>query len=111
MKEFFKKLFEKIKVWFNKTALPWLKSSWMQIVNIIIMFIAYGSLDSAPGSQAIVGFWLFILLGYYIFWKLLGAEFIFKKSEPMVDIAPNKSSENLQPGMGAAKPPKTIKNN
>lgn len=108
MKEFFKKLFEKIKVWFNKTALPWLKSSWMQIVNIIIMFIAYGSLDSAPGSQAIVGFWLFILLGYYIFWKLLGAEFIFKKSEPKVE---SQIKSNLQPGMGAAKPPRTIKNN
>jgi hypothetical protein len=69
-----KKLWEKIKKWFNTTALPWIKKSWMQLVNIIIVFVAYNNTDSLPGTQAVVGLWLFILLGYYIFWKLLGAD-------------------------------------
>ena len=68
----FKKLWEKIKNWSIQTALPWLKKSWMQIINIVVMFIIYGNTDSLPGIQSIAGFWLFILLGYYIFWKLLG---------------------------------------
>lgn len=77
----FEKLWEKIKAWWNITAKPWLKKSWMQIVNIIVMFIAYGNLDEKPGIQTIVGLWLFLLLGYYIFWKLFGAEKAFKKKE------------------------------
>ena len=75
----FKNLWEKIKAWWKNTAAPWLKKSWMQIVNIIVMFIAYGTTDSLPWVQAIVGLWLFLLLGYYIFWKLFGAEKMFKK--------------------------------
>ncbi len=71
-------MFEKIKIWWNKTALPWLKASWMQISNIIIVFVAYNNTDSLPGTQAIVGLWLFILLGYYIFWKLFGADKVVK---------------------------------
>ena len=75
----FKKLWEKIKAWWSKTAKPWLLKSWMQIVNIIVIAIAYGTTDSLPWVQGIVGFWLFLLLAYYIFWKLFGAELIFKK--------------------------------
>ena len=84
----FKKLWEKIKAWAILTALPWLKKEWMQIVNIIIIAIAYAKTDSLPGLQAIVGLWLFVLLAYYIFWKLFGAEKMFKK-EP-VKPAPKK---------------------
>lgn len=73
----FKKLWEKIKAWAVMTALPWLKSSWMQIVNIIVVAIAYGNTDSLPGLQAIIGLWLFIILCYYIFWKFFGAEKAF----------------------------------
>ena len=81
-----KNLWEKIKAWWNLTAIPWLKKSWMQIVNIIVMFIAYGNTDSLPGVQTVLGIWLFLLLGYYIFWKLLGAEKIFiKKDKPLQD--------------------------
>ena len=79
MKEFFKKIWEKIKAWAVKTALPWLKKSWMQIVNIIVVFIGYNALDEKPGTQTIVGLWLFLLLAYYIFWKLLGLEKLFPK--------------------------------
>jgi hypothetical protein len=75
----FKKLWEKIKAWWAATALPWIKKSWMQVVNIIVIAIAYGQTDSLPWVQAITGLWLFVLLGYYIFWKLFGAEKMFKK--------------------------------
>ena len=83
----FKKLWEKIKAWAVKTALPWLKKEWMQIVNILVIAIAYGKTDSLPGLQTLIGFWLFILLAYYIFWKLFGAEKMFKK-KPVVQATP-----------------------
>jgi hypothetical protein len=72
-----KKLIEKIKAWAVKTALPWLKKSWMQIVNILVVFIGYNALDAKPFVQTIVGLWLFCLLVYYIFWKLFGLEKLF----------------------------------
>ena len=75
----FEKLWEKIKAWWSNTAAPWLKKSWMQIVNIIVIAIGYGATDSLPGLQTVLGLWLFLLLGYYIFWKLFGAELMFKK--------------------------------
>jgi len=83
MKEFFKKLWEKIKAWAVKTALPWLKKSWMQIVNMIILFVAYDKLftyEPAPQfATALAGLWLFLLLAYYIFWKLFGFDKVWKK--------------------------------
>jgi hypothetical protein len=84
MKEFFKKLWEKVKAWATLTAWPWLKKSWMQIVNIVVVAIAWDKLSdlgTAPGVETITGLWLFLLLAYYIFWKLLGAEKLFKKKE------------------------------
>ena len=75
----FKKLWEKIKNWFNKTALVFLKKEWMQIVNLVVLFIVYGNTDKLPGVQTITGFWIFILLVYYIFWKFFGAEKMFIK--------------------------------
>lgn len=76
-----KKLLEKLKNWWSLTALPFLKTNWMQIVNIIILFVAYSTLSNNDLSitEAIVGLWIFVLLGYYIFWKLFGAEKMFKK--------------------------------
>jgi len=69
-----KALWEKIKKWAKETALPWLKKAWIQIVNVIIVLFAYGQLDNAglAGAAALVGLWGFILLGYWIFWKLFG---------------------------------------
>jgi hypothetical protein len=71
-----KKLWEKIKKWAKETALPWLKKAWLQIVNVIIVLFAYGQLDNAglSGAATLVGFWGFILLGYWIFWKLFGLD-------------------------------------
>jgi len=71
-------MLEKIKNWWNDTAKVWIKKSWMQVVNIIIVFVAYNNTDSLPGTQAIVGLWLFILIGYYVFWKLFGADKVVK---------------------------------
>jgi len=90
MKEFFKKLWEKIKAfalkiwgkvkaWAVLTAWPWLKKEWMQIINLLVLFIVYGNTDSLPGVQTVAGLWIFILLVYYIFWKFFGAEKAFKK--------------------------------
>ena len=71
-----KNLWEKIKKWAKETALPWLKKAWLQIVNVIIVLFAYGQLDDAGlgVAAAIVGFWGFILLAYWIFWKFFGAD-------------------------------------
>ena len=67
--------------WGKLTALPWLLKSWLQIVNVLIVMYAYGKLEDAAiwdhfpsGPSALVGFWAFILLAYWIFWKLLGAD-------------------------------------
>jgi hypothetical protein len=79
IKQFFNNVIKKIKAWWNTTAIPWLKSSWMQIVNLIVLFIVYGNTDKLPGVQTIAGLWIFVLLAYYIFWKFFGAEKIFIK--------------------------------
>jgi len=73
-------MLEKIKKWAKETALPWLKKEWMQIVNLLILFIVYGVVKESenPGLSAIVGLWLFVLIVYYIFWKLFGAEKVVK---------------------------------
>lgn len=75
-------MIDKIKKWFKNTALPWLKKEWMQIINILIIIFAYDKTDSLPVVQGIVGLWLFVLLVYYIFWKFLGVEKMFKKEKP-----------------------------
>jgi len=93
VKETLKKLWEKVKAWTIKTAIPWLKKSWMQIVNIIVVFIGYNSLDEKPGIQDILGIWLFLLLAYYIFWKLLGAEKMFPKKQPAKVVSTTKTKK------------------
>ena len=70
-----KQIWEKIKKWFLETAVPWLRKAWLQIVNVIIVFIAYGQLDNCgSGAAWLLGFWAFILAGYWIFWKFFGAD-------------------------------------
>lgn len=109
MKELFKRLWEKIKAfflkvwtmiktWATKRALPWLKTNWMQIINIIVLLIAYSKvydIQVLPGIEALLGVWLFVLFAYYIFWKFFGLEKILKKNRL-----------NPQP-----EPPKPIVNN
>ncbi|MBN1637329.1 MAG: hypothetical protein JW866_00045 [Ignavibacteriales bacterium] len=54
--------------------MPWLKTAWLQIVNVFIVLFAYGKLDDAgiAGAAALVGLWGFVLLVYWIFWKFFG---------------------------------------
>jgi hypothetical protein len=77
-----KKLWEKIKLWVTSKALPWLKSAWMQIVNVFVVLLAYSKLDDlGSGATWFVGLWGFVLLAYYIFWKLFGASKLFEKKK------------------------------
>jgi hypothetical protein len=73
-----------------KKILAFLKKSWMQILNYLVVFVAYSKVYEYPGFvgvELILGLWLFILTGYYIFWKLFKAENLFKK----------KTGLNVQP--------------
>ena len=61
--------------WGKETALPWLLKGWLQIVNVLIVLFAYGKLDDLESKAAgLVGFWAFVLIGYWLFWKLFGAD-------------------------------------
>jgi len=77
--EWLKNPWTKFKNWFLKTAIPWIKAGWMQVVNMLVLFLAYTGFDevSQPGYSAAIGIWLFILLGYYIFWKLFGFDKVY----------------------------------
>lgn len=79
--EWFKTPWAKFKKWIKETAWPWIKKGWMQAVNIIVLFVAYGVLSETTqaGASTIVGLWIFVLLGYYIFWKLFGFDKVWKK--------------------------------
>jgi hypothetical protein len=64
-------MIEKIKLWAKGKLLPWLKTNWVSLLNIIVLFYVYGKVDEAvyPGVNLFVGLWIFILAGYYG-WKL-----------------------------------------
>ena len=81
VKVFLTWLWNKVKSWFLKTAWPWIKKSWLQIVNVLIVMYAYSKLDGlAPGPATLVGLWAFILLVYWVFWKFFGGDKIVKSS-------------------------------
>lgn len=75
------KIWDKIKKWAKETALPWLKKSWVQIVNVIVILFLYGQLDNIRlGEEAHVGLatvvaalWVMVLAGYWLI-KALGIE-------------------------------------
>lgn len=77
-----KTLWEKIKKWAKETALPWLKKGAIQIINVLVVLFLYGQLHNLLQGQEIhlglvttvAGLWAFILAGYWLFWKLLGAD-------------------------------------
>ena len=77
----FKTPWEKFKAWIKLTALPWLANGWYQIVNMFVLFVAYKGFDEVtqPGYSFVIGAWIFVLLVYYIFWKLFGFEKVWKK--------------------------------
>ena len=70
-------MWKQFEVWVVKKAYPWLKKSWMEVVNFVMWVVAYGALDTDSTTGTLVGLWLFLLMGYYIFWKLFGAENMF----------------------------------
>ena len=80
--EWLKSPWAKFKKWVLETAVPWIKAGWMQIVNMLVLFIAYAGFDEVaqPGFSAAIGLWIFILLGYYIFWKLFGFDKVYNKA-------------------------------
>ena len=45
IKEWFKSPWTKFKNWVKKTALPWLLKGWMQLVNILVLIVAYAGFD------------------------------------------------------------------
>jgi len=77
-----KKIWEKIKKWAKETALPWLKKGAIQIINVLVVLFLYGQLDNMLQGEeiklglvtTIAGLWGFVLLAYWIFWKLLGMD-------------------------------------
>lgn len=83
MKEFFKKIWEKIKAWAKLTVIPWFKQNWMQIVNVIVIIFAYIALyESGTTAEFLSGVWLLILIAYYFIWKLFGFGKLRKKNRP-----------------------------
>jgi len=79
--EWVKTPWTKLKNWFLKTALPWIAKGWMQLVNILVLIVAYAGFDEVtqPGYSTVIGLWLFLLGGYYIFWKLFGFNKVWAK--------------------------------
>jgi len=76
-----KRIWILIKNWFLETALPWLKTGWLQLVNIIVIIVAYAGFNeyTQPGFSLVIGAWFFLLLVYYLFWKLFGLDKVWKK--------------------------------
>ncbi len=72
--EWIKKVWAYFLKWGKETALPWLLKGWLQIANVLVVLFAYGKLDDLGSPAAgFVGFWAFVLIGYWIFWKFFGA--------------------------------------
>ena len=84
---FAKWLWTTIKNWVVKTAWPWIKKSWVQIVNVLVVLYAYDKLGDAVTynssfpmwPEAFVGLWAFILIAYWVVWKFFGVDKIVKK--------------------------------
>jgi len=49
---------------------------------MLVLFVAYAGFDEVaqPGYSTIIGLWIFVLLGYYIFWKFLGFDKTWEKA-------------------------------
>jgi len=51
-----------------------LKNWGLYLINLIVVIIAY----DYKSDSVFIGLWLFFLLAYFLFWKLLGGEKMFK---------------------------------
>ena len=75
-----KKFLNLIKSWWKKTGLPFIKTKWIPVGNLMIIFIAFIALNTNQIVEAIfIGVWLIVLVGYYIVWRFLGVSKLFKK--------------------------------
>ena len=74
-----KNAWKKLKTFSTEKVWPWIKKSWGQAVNLFVLFVAYSKLDDYVVAETVVSLWIFFLLGYYIFWKLLGLGKMIKK--------------------------------
>ncbi len=75
-------MWNKIKKWYNNTVIPWFKRNWSQLINILVLMFVYiqiHSIGTLPGTEAVLGIWLFVLFVYYIFWDLLDMNKMFKR--------------------------------
>jgi len=86
MKEKLRLLIEKVKLLFKKVVeflkkvVLFLKKygKWfLHGINLIVVGMAY----YAFSDSLLVGLWFFLLIGYYLFWKILRAETLFKKKD------------------------------
>ncbi len=71
----------KIKEFLKKALAGFLRKWGLQLVNLLVLIVAYMALPSNSWAGVFVGLWLFLLLAYYIFWKLFGAEKLLKGDE------------------------------
>ena len=79
-----KNLLNSIKAFLINKAWPWIKTNCIQIINFLVIFITYSMVYGKTGLsvvELILGVWLFVLLAYYIFWKLLKVEKMFKSKK------------------------------
>ena len=67
--------------WIVKTVWPWFKENWMQAVNLFVIWVAFISTKGA--LKLFIEVWFVIMVVYYIFWKLLGINKLFKKVPPV----------------------------
>ena len=61
----------------SKEVWKFLRKWGFQIINLIVLFVAYDFYS----DSLLVGLWLFLLLAYYLFYKLLGGEKLFEKDD------------------------------
>ena len=64
----------------GKKIKAFLKNWGLQVINLFVVIVGFASARS-EFAISVIGLWLFLLLAYYIFWKLLGASELFKKNE------------------------------
>ena len=56
-------MWQKFKNWCKNKLLPWAKTNWLSIGTFIILLIVYGVLPEDSGLGALVGLWIFVILG------------------------------------------------
>jgi len=77
------KIINKFKDILKSKVLPRLVKSWLHIINLIVLLTIYSIVYEKPDviwADVIGGLWIFVLLVYYIFFRLFGFKLPKKKS-------------------------------